>query len=68
MSLDYSRKLIYDIASKREAEAYEQEMLKDPDFRADMERSEQGSKWDGLSQEKGIIEPEPPQPERDMER
>ena len=26
------------------------------------------SKWDALSQEKGIIEPEPPQPETEMER
>ena len=26
------------------------------------------SKWDSLSQEKGIIEPEPPQPESELER
>jgi len=67
MSLADSRKLIYDIASQREAEAYEQGLLKDPDMRADMERSEAASKWEGLSQEEGIIEPEA-EPETEMER
>ena len=52
MSLADSRKLIYDIASQREADAHFEGM----------------SKWDELSQEKGIIEPEPPQPESEMER
>lgn len=52
MSLEHSRKLIYDIASQREADAHFEGM----------------SKWDALSQDKGIIEPEPPQPEREMER
>lgn len=52
MSLDHSRKLIYDIASQREADAHFEGM----------------SKWDALSTEKGIIEPEPPEPERELER
>ncbi len=52
MSLEHSRKLIYDIASQREADAHFEGM----------------SKWDALSQEKGVIEPEPVQPEREMER
>lgn len=52
MSLEYSRKLIYDIAGRKEADAHFKGM----------------SKWDALSQEKGIIEPEPVQPERDIER
>ena len=52
MSLEHSRKLIYDIASQREADAHFEGM----------------SKWDALSQEKGIIELEPVQPEREMER
>ena len=69
MSLEYSRKLIADIAGTREAEDYINGLLKDPEMRADMERAEQqANKWDALSAEKGIIEPEPPEPEREMER
>lgn len=52
MSLADSRKLIYDIASQREADAHFEGM----------------SKWDALSQEKGILTPEAPEPEREMER
>ena len=68
MSLEHSRKLIYDIASEREAEAYINGLLKDSDMRADMEQSEQGGKWDKLTQEPGLIDHESPQPEREMER
>lgn len=68
MSLEHSSKLIKEIADRKEAEAYEQGLLKDPDMRADMERSEQGNKWDSLMQETGMIAPERSQPEREMER
>ncbi len=65
MSLDHSRKLIEEIAGRKDADEYVSGLLKDPDMRADME-SAAASKWDGLAQEKGIIEPEQSQPE--MER
>jgi len=54
MSVEHSRKLIYDIASQREADAHFEGM----------------SKWDGLAQEKGIIEPEQSEPsvETELER
>lgn len=65
MSLEYSRNLINEIAGKKEAEEYINGLLKDPDMQADMEGAA-ASKWDGLAQEKGIIEPEQSQPE--MER
>ena len=68
MSLEYSRELIKGIADRKEAEAYIDGLLTDTDMRADMERSEQGSKWDGLTQERGLVDHEPPQPEREMER
>lgn len=64
MSLDHSRQLISDMV----ADDYFKELLKDPDMRADMERSEQGSKWDTLSEEKGILTPEAAEPERELER
>jgi hypothetical protein len=52
MSIEHSRELIKGIADRKEADAHFEGM----------------GKWDALSQEKGIIEPEPVQPEREMER
>lgn len=34
----------------------------------EMPQAAESGKWDALSQEKGIIEREPPQPENEMER
>lgn len=69
MSLDYSRKLIEEIAGRKEADEYVSGLLKDPDMRADMERAEQqATKWDALTQEPGMIAPEQSQPEMERER
>ncbi len=69
MSLEYSRKLIEEIAGRKEADEYVSGLLKAPDMRADMEGAA-ASKWDGLAQEKGIIEPEQSEPsvETELER
>ena len=64
MSLEYSRKLIEEIAGRKEADEYVSGLLKDPDMRA-MEGAA-ASKWDSLMQEPGMIHPEQAQPE--MER
>jgi hypothetical protein len=54
MSVEHSRKLIKEIADRKEADAYFDGM----------------SKWDGLSQEPGIVAPEPTEPmaETELER
>ncbi len=65
MSLEHSRKLIKEIADRREAEDYIEGLLKDPEVRA--EAAETSSKWDTLTQDTGIIAPEPPQPNREIE-
>ncbi len=54
MSVEHSRKLIKEIADRKEANAYFEGM----------------NKWDGLAQEKGIIEPEQQEPrvETELER
>ncbi len=67
MSLEHSRNLINEIAGRKEAEEYINGLLKDPDMQADME-SAAASKWDGLSQERGIIAPAQAEPQREMER
>ncbi len=67
MSLGYSRNLINEIAGRKEAEEYINGLLKDPDMQADMV-SAAASKWDGLSQERGMIAPAQPELQREMER
>lgn len=73
MSVDHSRKLIKEIADRREADAYFEELLKDPAWREDMERAEakaatQG-KWDALMKDTNIITSEPdPSRETEIER
>jgi hypothetical protein len=67
MSLGYSRNLINEIAGRKEAEEYINGLLKDPDMQADME-SAAASKWDGLTQERGMIAPAQPEPELERER
>lgn len=52
MSLEHSRKLIKEIADRKEADAYFEGM----------------SKWDGLSQEQGTLAPEPPEQSIEIER
>lgn len=52
MSLEHSRKLIKEIADRKEADTYFEGM----------------SKWDALSTEKSIIQPEEPTPETELER
>ncbi len=52
MSLEHSRQLIKEIADRKEADAHFEGM----------------SKWDAVAQEKGIIEPEEPTPETELER
>lgn len=52
MSLEHSRKLINEIADRKEADAYFEGM----------------SKWDAVAQEKGIIEREEPKVETELER
>lgn len=55
MSLEHSRTLIKEIADRKEADSYFEELLKDPEMRADMERA--ASKWDALTQDTGTIAP-----------
>ena len=61
MSLEHSRKLIKDIADRKEADEYVSGLLKDPDMQA-MEGAA-ASKWDSLMQERGMITPAQPEPE-----
>lgn len=73
MSLEHSHKIIKDIADRREADAYFEELLKDPAMRADMERAEAEAagqdKWDALMKEGGIVAPEPqPSQQTEIER
>lgn len=51
MSLEHSRKLIKEIADRKEADAYFEGM----------------SKWDAVAQEKGIIEREQQEPSAETE-
>ena len=67
MSLEYSRKLIEEIAGRKEADEYVSGLLKAPDMRADMEGAA-ASKWDSLMQERGMIAPEQSKPEMERER
>ena len=67
MSLGYSRNLINEIAGRKEAEEYINGLLKDPDMRADME-SAAASKWDSLTEERGMITTAQPEPELERER
>ncbi len=65
MSLEYSRNLINEIAGRKEVDEYVSGLLKDPDMRADME---QASKWDGLTQERGMVAPAQEETELERER
>ena len=67
MSLEYSRNLINEIAGKKEAEEYINGLLKDPDMQADMEGAA-ASKWDSLTEERGMITTAQPEPELERER
>ena len=62
MSLEYSRNLINEIAGKKEAEDYINGLLKDPDMQADMEGAA-ASKWDSLTEERGMMTPAQSEPE-----
>ena len=67
MSLEHSRKIIKEIADRREGDSYFEELLKDPDMRADMEQeAAKPNKWDAL--DLGTVQPEPPAPAKEMER
>ena len=67
MSLDHSRKLIEEIAGRKEADEYVSGLLKDPDMRADMEGAA-ASKWDSLTEERGVITSAQAEPELERER
>ena len=53
-----------DIRHKFEESVYGREVTGNVDW----QQAAETGKWDALSQEKGMIEPEPPAPEREMER
>jgi len=53
-----------DIRHKFEESVYGREVTGDVDWQSVAE----SGKWDALSTEKGIIQPEAPQPENEMER
>lgn len=55
MSLEHSRKLIKEIADRKQADGYINGLLEDPEMRADIERAEQQSKWEELSKDIGTI-------------
>ena len=69
MSLQHSRTLIKEIADRKEVDSYFEELLKDPDMRADMEQeAAKPNKWDALMQDLGTVQPEPTAPAKEMER
>lgn len=53
-----------DIRHKYEESVYGREVTGN----IELPQAAETGKWDSLSQEKGIIEPEPPQPEMEQER
>jgi|JI10StandDraft_1071094.scaffolds.fasta_scaffold955614_3 hypothetical protein len=54
MSSEYSRKVIADIATEREADDYINGLLKDPDMQADMQKAEpDAASWKDAMQELG---------------
>lgn len=53
-----------DIRHKYEESVYGREVTGN----IELPQATEAGKWDSLSQEKGIIEPEPPQPEMEQER
>lgn len=69
MAIENAYKLIDDMNNRAEAKELDrlfEDMLKDPEMRADMERA--ASKWDTLMNDSGTIAPEPPQPDMERER
>ena len=57
MALEHSYNLIKDLNDQHEVDDYIEGLLKDPEMRADMERAEQPSKWDTLTQGMGAVQP-----------
>jgi len=53
-----------DVRHKYEEAAYGREVTGN----IELPQAAESGKWDALSQEKGIIEPEQPEPEKEMER
>lgn len=50
MGSEFSRKLIADIATEREADDYINGLLKDPDMQADMQKTEHAAVQDEIGQ------------------